>query len=222
MAMFLHSLDDHLTDNQLPVSPLTLLLRSQTWTIMNRALCKLAEGLPGGKKKFQSFMDDYYSSIQDSNGQKNLDSYCHHFRKQMAIGMIAPILLSMKMNGIPDFIRDIEIAFGSFGIAWRLLDDIRDIRRDIEKGAHSAVYLCLPNKIRTHWNNHNSKSPAPAKDSLNTVLNHILEYRLIEKIKERICAELETASTIVEAYGLIGLSREFRCLAHPLRKSSST
>ena len=202
MAMFLHSLDDHLTDGQVSVSPLTLLLRSQAWTIMNRAFCNLAEGVPAGERTVRSFIDDYYSSIQDSKGPKSLDSYCDLFRRQMAIGMIAPILLSMKMTGISDFTRDIEMAYGSFGIAWRLLDDIRDIGDDIEKGSHSAIYLCLPEKVRTHWNNNTIRNRAAAKDSTNAILNHILEHSLIDKIKERICAELETAASIVEAYDI--------------------
>jgi hypothetical protein len=222
MAMFLHSLDDHLFDGQVSVSPMTLLLRTQAWTIMNRAFCNLAEGVPTGKRTVRSFIDDYYSSIQDSKIPKSLDSYCDLFRRQMAIGMVAPILLSMKMTGISDFTRDIEIAYGSFGIAWRLLDDIRDIRDDIEKGKHSAIYFCLPNKIRAHWNNSNLKSPATAKDSTNTIINHVLEYHFIEKIKERIFAELEKAASIVEAHNIRGLAWEFRCLAHPLRYRSRT
>ena len=130
MAMFLHSLDDHLTDSQVSVSPLTLLLRSQAWTIMNRAFCNLAEGLPGGARElFEVSLMITIRASKDSKGLKSLDSYCDLFRKQMAIGMVAPILLSMKMTGKSDFTRDIEIAYGSFGIAWRLLDDIQDIRR---------------------------------------------------------------------------------------------
>jgi len=222
MAMFLHSLDDHLTDNQISVSPLTLLLRSQAWTIMNRAFLNLVEGLRAGERTVCRFMDDYYSSMPDSNGLKSLDNYCDLFRKQMALSMVVPILLSIKVNGKSCFTRDVEMAYGSFGIAWRLLDDIRDISRDMEKGAHSAIYLCLPQKVKTHWNNHKSKNRAAVKNSLITVLNHIQEYRLIEKIKERICAELETAASLVEAHDLTGLAREFLCLAHPLRKSSST
>jgi hypothetical protein len=140
----------------------------------------------------------------------------------MAIGLIAPILLSMKMTGISDFTRGIELAYGSFGIAWRLLDDIRDIADDIEKGAHSAVYLCLPEEIRVHWDNNTMKSRAAAEGSTNTILSHILEHRLIDKIKERICAELETAASLVEARNMTGLAREFRCLADPLRNSTSS
>ena len=222
MAMFLHSLDDHLTDGQVSVSPLTLLLRSQAWTIMHRAFSNLAEGVPAGERTVRSFIDEYYSSIQDSNGRKSLDSYCHLFRKQMAIGMVAPLLLSMKMAVNADFTRDIQTAYGSFGIAWRLLDDIRDISRDIEKGAHSALYLCLPKKIRTHWKNHDIGSRDVAKDSFNTILNHLFENGLVDKIKERICTELETAASMVEAHHLIGFAQEFRCLAHPLRNKGST
>ena len=222
MAMFLHSLDDHLTDGQVSVCPLSLLLRSQAWTIMNRAFGNLAEGVPSGEKTVGSFIDDYYSSIQDSKGPKSLDSYCDLFRRQMGIGMVAPILLSLKMTGISDFTRDIQVAYGSFGIAWRLLDDIRDISRDIEKGLSSAIYLCLPKKARIQWKNNAIRNRAAAKDSTNAIVNHVLEHSLIDKIKERICAELETAASIVEAYDLKGLALEFRCLAHPLRNSGST
>ena len=222
MAMFIHSLDDHLIDGQISVFPLTLLLRSQAWMIMNRAFCNLAEGVPAGKRTVRNFIDDYYSSIQDSKGLKSLDSYCDLFRRQMAIGMVAPILLSMKMTGISDFTRDIEIAYGSFGIAWRLLDDIRDIGVDIEKGAHSAIYVCLPEKVRTHWNNKTIRNRAVAKDSTNAILVYILERSIIDNIKKRICAELEKAASIGEAHNIRGLAREFRCLAHPLRNSGST
>lgn len=221
MAMFLHSLDDHLADHQVPSSPLTLLLRSQARTIMNRAFGNLAEGVPAGERTVRGFMDDYDSSMRDSKGPKSLDSYCDLFRRQMAIGMIAPILLSMRMTGISDFTRDLEIAYGSFGIAWRLLDDIQDIRSDIQKRSHSAIYLCLPVNLRIQWNHNTLRNRTAARDSTHAILTHILEHSLIDKIKERICAELEAAASIVEAHALTGLAREFRSLAHPLRNSGS-
>jgi hypothetical protein len=221
MAMLLHSLDDHLIDGQVSASPLTLLLRSQAWTIMNRAFRNLAEGVPAGEEAVGSFIDAYYTSIRDSHRPESLDSYCGLFRNQMSIGMIASILLSMKMTGNPDFTRDIEMAYGSFGVAWRLLDDIRDIGDDIKNGAHTSIYLCLPEEVRTHWNNNATRSRATARISTNAVMNHILENGLIDKIKERICSELETAASIVEAHNITGLAREFRCLADPLRKNGS-
>lgn len=219
MAMFLHSMDDHLADRQVSVSPLILLLGSLARTIMNRAFGNLAEGVPAGERTVRGFMDDYDSSIGDSKGPKSLDGYCDLFRRQMAIGMVAPILLSMKMTGISDFTKDIEIAYGSFGIGWRLLDDIRDIRSDIQKRSHSAIYLCLPEDLRIQWDHNTSRHRTEPRDCTNAILTHILEHSLIDKIKERICAELETAASIVEAYNLTGLAREFRSLAHPLRNS---
>ena len=220
MAMFLHSLDDHLTDNQISVSPLTLLLRSQAWTIMNQAFCNLSEDLPGGTRKLRRLVDDYYAGILDSEGLTSLDSYCHRFRKQMALGMVAPILLSMKVAGRSDFTNDLQIAYGSFGISWRLLDDIRDIGNDMKRGSPSAIYLCLPKKIRAHWNTPGATNRTGAGNSTKPILNHILECGLIERIKDIICTELETAASIVEKYELRGFARELRYLVLPLRSSS--
>ncbi|MFH0824243.1 MAG: hypothetical protein V2B18_15935 [Pseudomonadota bacterium] len=206
MAMFLHSLDDHLVDGQVSVTPLTLLLRSRAWTVMNNAAHNLAGRVPAGEETVRRFLDDYYSGFQDSEEPNSLDGYCDLFRRQMAIVMIAPVLLSMKMTGNSDFARDIEIAFGSFGIAWRLLDDIRDIREDMEKGARSSVYLCLPERLRILW-----------KNGTEIILNHMVESRIVDDIKERICTELDKAACLVEVHKMTGLAGEFRCLAQPLK-----
>ncbi len=221
MAMFLHSLDDHLSDRQIPVSPLTLLLRNRAWTIMDRAFLDLADSIPAGKGIIRHFMDEYYSGIQSPNGLKSLDSYCDLFKRQMAIGMIAPTLLSLKINGSSVFTRKLQIAYRSFGIAWRLLDDIRDLGRDIEKGVKSSVYFSLPGRVRILWKNNVRTTRAVGKAVTQTILIHILKNSLIDKIRKRICSELETAASIVEALKMIGLAREFRCLALPLRSRGS-
>lgn len=218
MALLLHSLDDHLIDGQVPVSLMTLLLRSQAWMIMNRTFTNLSDGLPGGAGKQKGFLDDYYSGLIDSKKPVNLDGYCLQFRKQMAIGMVVPILLSMKINEKANFIKDLELAFGSFGIAWRLLDDIQDIGSDFEKGTRSAIYLCLPKKLKSLWTNKALKRGPVGRDSTSIVFDYILEHHLVDKIKERIDAELESASAKVEAHGLSGLANEFKLLAQPLRK----
>jgi hypothetical protein len=125
----------------------------------------------------------------------------------------------LKRSGISDFRRDLQIAYGSFGIAWRLLDDIKDIRDDIKNGTHSAIYLYLPEKIKTYWGNNRLRKQATTQDSTNAILSYILEHSLIDKIKEKICAELEISASIVEAHKMTGLAREFRRLAQPLRNS---
>ena len=81
MAMFLHSLDDHLNDNEIPASHLTLLLRSQSWMIMMNALNRLANGVEKGNEIIENFIDDYYSGIRSSEDTESLDSYCKLFRK---------------------------------------------------------------------------------------------------------------------------------------------
>ncbi|MDA8407513.1 MAG: hypothetical protein M0T73_11755 [Deltaproteobacteria bacterium] len=221
MAMFLHSLDDHLTDNQIFVSPLTLQLRTEAWNSMNRALLNLSNGIPAGEITISRFINDYYSSNQDSTGLESLDRYCDLFRRQMAILMIAPSLLSMKMTGISDFTSDIETAFGCFGVAWRLLDDVRDIGEDVGTGVETSVCLCLPERIRAYWKGSLFKTRATAEAAQKTALMHIFQHNIIDDIKKRIYAELELAASIVEAHNMAGLGGEFRSLAYPFRASGS-
>jgi hypothetical protein len=217
MAMLLHSLDDHLTDGQISVSPLTLQLRTEAWTIMNCAFSKLSEYDLAARNNVCAFINDYYSANQNLKGLNSLDGYCDIFRSQMAILMIAPILLSMKMTGISDFTGDIEIAFGSFGVAWRLLDDLKDILEDVRTGAETSIYYCLPERLRVHWKSSILESKPIAEDAQKTLLMDIFQRNIIDDIKKRIYAELELAASIVEAHSLTGLGGEFRCLAHPFR-----
>lgn len=221
MAMFLHALDDHLVDNQVPVSPLTVMLRTQAWMIMTRSLYNLSGGLPAGDRVVQSFIDDYYSSSQDSEKCNSFDCYCDLFRMRMAILMIAPILLSMKVTDTEAFTRDVEIAYGSFGIAWRLLDDIRDIDEDMKKGAESSIYLCLPENLKTHWKGMSFRNRTNAAVAKKVILAYLFECNIIREIEKRICAELEAAAAIVEGHKITGLAREFRCHAYPFLNSNS-
>jgi hypothetical protein len=221
MAMLLHSLDDHLMDGQVSVTPLSLLLRSQAWMTMSGAFRTLACGIPGGERTARSFIDAYCWSIQTSKGVNDFESYCTRFKKQMAIGMVAPVLLAMKMTGRAEFARDMETAYGAFGIAWRLLDDIRDIASDIEAGVHSSIYLCLPKDLRNEWDLVKSDTPESGEKSVNTVVDFILEAGLIEAMKAKVSTELEVAASIAEKRDLPGLANELRWLARPLRESDT-
>jgi hypothetical protein len=213
MALFLHSLDDHLNDNEIPATHLTLLLRSQSWMIMNNALNQLADGVDKGHKIIQGFIDDYYSGIQSSKNIESLDSYCELFRKQMATGLITPFLMTKKMGTDERFTEAILTAYGSFGIAWRLLDDIKDIETDMMKGTHSSIYTCLSKNIRNHWDKNTGDENS---GSARIILNCILENCIIERIKDRICRELELAASIADSYKMMGFADEFRCLSRPL------
>jgi hypothetical protein len=219
MAMFLHAFDDHLTDGQLPVTHLALLIRSQSWMLMNQAFERLAEGVIGGTAIFRSCIDDYYSSIYQSDEIRSLDSYCELFKKRMATCLIAPALISRKVTTNEEFSEAIQTAYCSFGIAWRLLDDIQDIEKDMMTGAHSSIYVCLNEDLRGWWDKDSEEKEDQNFGYVQTTLSYVLENRVIDSIKERACSELESAASIAYSCGMKGLADEFHCLLRPLKNT---
>ncbi len=222
MAIFLHALDDHLNDHELPATHLVLLLRSQSWMIMNNALKSLANGVDGGEEIVQGLIDDYYSSIRGSEETESLDSYCALFRKQMATWLAVPILMTKKMSTDEKFSSAIHNAYGSFGVAWRLLDDIKDIETDMINGAHSAVYVCLSENMRNSWDRDAGGKGEKNSGYTRGILHYMLENSIIDRIKERICRELESAASVADEYNMTGLADEFRSLLRPLKNEQGT
>ena len=221
MAMFLHAIDDHLTDRQVPVSHLTLLLRSQSWMVMNDAFSKLAATVDGGMEIVDHFIDDYYWSISNSDGIKSLDSYCDLFRKQMATAMIVPVLVAKKRTADEEFVRSIRAAYESFGIAWRLLDDLQDIEKDMMKGVHSSLYVCLNEDLRGWWDKDAEEKKDRNNNYVQTILSYVLEKRVFDTIKERACRELDLAASIADSCSISGMAHELRCLLKPLRNGEN-
>lgn len=219
MAMFLHALDDHLNDSEMPVTHLTLLLRSQAWMIMINAFNRFADGVEGGKEIVRDFINKYYSSIRSSERIESLDKYCDKFRKQMATWLIVPVLLTRKISANEEFSDAILAGYESFGIAWRLLDDIKDIETDMMKGVHTSIYICLSEDIKNCWDKH--KHTGEKLDKKNNysriILDYILENSVIDGIKERIYNELELAASIADDCDMIGLADEFRCMLRPMK-----
>lgn len=215
MALLLHPIDDHLNDKELPATHLTLLLRSQLWMVMNNALDRLAGTIDGGPEIVTGFLDDYYSSITSSQEMLTLDSYCDRFRKQMATGFIAPVLIMKKMSADEEFTHAVQSAYSSFGIAWRLLDDINDIKTDMMKGTKSAIYACLSEDVKCHWvKNSEDKSG----DGNCVILEYVMKNSIIDKIKEKMYTELKSAAATLDNFNINGLADEFRDLASPLMK----
>ena len=217
MAMILHSMDDHISDKEIPASHLTLLLRSQSWVIMNNSFTGLADGVDGGYEIVQGFIDDYYSSIYDPEEIESLDSYCDLFRKQMATWLIVPVLMTKRMTTDEDFIDAIQIAYGSFGIAWRLLDDIMDIKIDMKNGTHSSIYICLPENIREFWDKNEMTESNNDSSCYDIILDYIHKNGVINRTQQRIAKELELAASISENHNMIGLAGELRSLLIPFR-----
>ena len=221
MAMNLHSLDDHLNDGELPSTHLILLLRSQSWMIMKTAFDCLAAEINGGAKIVQDFIDDYYDSIRCPKEIKQLDSYCDLFRKQMATGMIVPVLLTKMMNNSEKFSNAIQAAFGSFGVAWRLLDDIKDIESDLAKSINSSIYVCLPERAKKIWNQYKDRESSEKDDFTKIIIECLVDNGIIKRIKHRICNELENAASIADDLNMTGLADELRCLLKPIEEVRS-
>jgi hypothetical protein len=219
MTLFLHALDDHLNDSEIPTTHLNLLLRSQAWSIMNDALYSLADGVDGGREMVRDFIDDYYSSIMSPEKVESLDSYCGLFRKQIATCLIVPILMSKKLTSDARFTHAIQAAHGSFTVAWRLLDDIQDIGKDMMKGVCSSIYVCLSEDMRICWDKDTEEKKARGSGCTGAILKYISENRVIERIKDRICKELESAASIANTCNMTGLADEYRSLLIPLRNT---
>lgn len=217
MTLFLHALDDHLNDSEIPTTHLSLLLRSQSWMIMNNALYSLGNGVDGGHKIVQGFIDDYYSSITSSKKVESLDSYCDLFRKQIATWLIVPTLITKKLTSDVRFTDAIQNAYSSFTIAWRLLDDIQDIEGDMMKGVHSSIYICLSKDMRNRWDKDGGEEKNKHRGCTEAILNHISENKVIDRLTDRICSELESAASIADCWDISGLANEYRSLLRPLR-----
>jgi MoaA/NifB/PqqE/SkfB family radical SAM enzyme len=217
MAMNLHSLDDHLNDGQISVNHLILLLRSQSWMIMSAAFNRLAAGVHDGEKIIQRFLDDYYSSICNPEEPESLDGYCDRFRKQMATWLIVPVLISKKLGFDENLTEAVQKAYESFGIAWRLLDDIQDMEKDMMGGEHSSIYISLTDKTKALWD----KIPLEKSSNRNgyhkRILEHILSNGVVELVRKKAVSKLESAASIADGVKLTGLADEFRCLGKPLK-----
>jgi hypothetical protein len=217
MAMLLHPLDDDLHDNDLQATHLLLLLRSQAWLIMNNALDSLAETVEKGDQVVRDCIDRYYSSVYGSRVIDSLDSYCARFKCEMATWLVVPELLIRKRGITNEAAAAILSGYESFGIAWRLLDDINDLETDIEKGVQSSIYFALPDQGRRIWER-NSEDCGDI--SRNSILEVIYQTGAIDIVRERICRELESAACVTStgSYPIEGLADEYRSLLRPLKR----
>lgn len=218
MAMFLHALDDHLIDGQLPFTHLSLLIRSQAWMIMNLAFEQLSKEVEKGAELVHGFFNDYYLSISLSNEFESLEEYCAIFKKQMATWLVVPVLVARKICADEAHPRAVEAAYCSFGVAWRLLDDLQDMEKDMDRGVHSSIYVCLNENIKQVWNKNANKYNWKNDKYRKIILDYIIEESVVYTIIERACSELETAASLTDACFMPELADEFRSLSIPLRK----
>ena len=218
MSLFLHSLDDHLNDDEIPSSHLMLLLRSQAWLLFNKAITEFA--YEKDEHDIAHFLiNDYYTGICTVHEPSGLDEYCNRFRKEMSTMNIFPLLSAKKITGSTDFTEKIKNAMESFGIAWRILDDIQDAEEDIDAGRHTALYHSLPENVKNLWDApRNNASENSGTGICEEIYRELEQGRIAEELIERIIRELDEARKTVEALGMHGMAEQYRDIGAPVRK----
>lgn len=217
LAIFLHYMDDHLNDGQMNASHLSLLLRSQSWMMMNHAWSRLSAGNEKAQEIIKNHLNDYYSSVCGNEQTGSLDDYCSLFRKQMATGLITPVLLARMIREEDALAHAVQRAYGSFGVAWRLLDDINDIETDMMKGQRSAVYIHLSKEMKSLWDRIPGMNADKHAGSVQAIIEYIRKNSVIDHLRLSLCNELEAAASLADEIHLEGLADEFRCLVRPLQ-----
>jgi hypothetical protein len=134
----------------------------------------------------------------------------------MATWVVMPVLTAQKIGGDSEFIEGLRGAYESFGIAWRLLDDIQDLKADMADGTRSAVYVCLDEKGRALWDTGGQSNKSSTDKTSEKIYSLIQDESILKTIARRIVAELDTAAALAERIGLAGLAAEYRVLAGPV------
>ena len=216
MAMFLHSLEDHMTDAEIRTDNLTLLLHGEAWRRYRNSLDQVCGDDQNLKEVVDTHLDRYFSSIGTNPEDETLEGYCDHFRDQMATTTLVVSLLAIKTPFAGQKTGHIIKAFECFGIAWRLLDDLNDLEKDIPDGTKSALYYLLEEQ----WRNLYDLQESP-RDS-----EEILKYLAAAgTLKKALLLTINFLDRGAEAAGSAGITlykSELTQLSEPLRKAGES
>lgn len=211
MAMFLHMLDDHLVDGQIPLDNLLLQLRTEAWTLYAQATADLAGAISDGSAWRDSLISRYFGGVHRPAVPHDLDSYCAGFCHQSATGLVIPVLLARRL-GLDS--AAICSAYEDFCIAWRLLDDLRDLPDDVAAGVRSGIYYSLDPEGRRAWDAcAGTGLDSPHGQALSAALNG----GCLDRFAAQIVARLDQAAALAGSFGLPGYAAELNDLAAPLR-----
>jgi hypothetical protein len=207
LSMFLHSLDDHLHDREIPCTHLTLMIRSVAWKLYTDSISALCEN-NDGLSLYNSRIDSYYSVI-GRHIHNDLRTYSDSFiRETDIITAVLEITGRRFFNG-HDHLNKFISSFQNFAIAYRYLDDWQDYRKDAREGLHTAVYYLLDNTSRNIWNAISLDHSGSSIDNLASIIE---SAPFVSVISIAINSLLESASSVTAQIDLVGLSEEYRGL----------
>jgi hypothetical protein len=211
MAYFLHMLDDHLADGQIPVSHLMLQLRTQAWMRFTQGAEQLVPEEAERESLIYGWINRYFSGVHGPDTVDSLAAYCEQFRQQLSTTLVLPMIVADRTNHNAN---DVQEAYEAFCIAWRLLDDLRDCQDDALSGERSAVYYLLPLEQRQVWQGCQGLEPHGVEWQAMTQyleLSGVLRAVVVE-----ILAWLAIAQSAAARANLLGYAEELRQLGLPL------
>jgi hypothetical protein len=150
LSLFLHLWDDHLADSQLKPNLLRLHLRAIAWQRYHAAVAALANTVEGGPEIITRLVNNYLAACHHSAPVHDLAAFSDRFVQQIGIWLVVPTLLGHIVGG-PGAARDLASVIESFAVAWRLIDDVEDIDKDILSGQDNAVWFELDHNGRDLW-----------------------------------------------------------------------
>jgi hypothetical protein len=214
IAYFLHMLDDHISDGQIPISHLLLQLRTHAWTTFTGIAQQLAAPLPEGETLIQTTLDRYFSGIHNPPEVAGSDAYADLFRQQLSTTLVIPLLVAHR-TGCP--IAPLQSAYEEFGIAWRLLDDLRDCAEDTFAGQKSGIYHLLTPEYQALWAQCQGQD-ATAECWL--ILQDYLEQSgVLQTLIEQTIDRLDQAQIAALECGLTDYAQEMIALSVPLTEA---
>jgi hypothetical protein len=217
MALFMHSLDDHLNDGEILPSHLLLLLRSQAWMQFNKAITEFAD-TNDATDLAHLLINEYYEGMYPDKEPASLDEYCDLFKKEISTWYIMPMLAAMKVFGNMEKVFEIKKAMGHFGVAWRLLDDIQDAEEDLTFGRHTAIYHSISADAKMLWDAEKQKKAGENTDAdvHEEIFRELAAGNIVRDLAVRIVRKLDAAGEAAEALGMRGLAMQYKALGMPI------
>jgi hypothetical protein len=212
MAMFLHSFEDHITDREMNLDNLKLLLHGEAWRLYRNSLDVISGEDRRRREVAGHHLDRYFSSIAAPPSDETLTGYCNHFRKQMANLTLVAVLLAEEVYKDNEPVEHLIRAFESFGTAWRLLDDLNDLENDIIDKTRSACYYILPEDWRSRYR-------LQQDGDREVIMEYLAESGHLEVIMELIVSYLAEGRDAAQAGNMPAYGEELSRLAEPVVKA---
>jgi hypothetical protein len=214
LAYFLHMLDDHISDGQIPISHLLLQLRTHAWTTFTRMAQQLAQPLSEGDTIIQTTLDRYFTGIHNPSEVAGSEAYAGLFRQQLSTTLVIPLLVAHR-TGCQ--VAPLQQAYEEFCIAWRLLDDLRDCAEDTFAGQKSGIYHLLTPEYQVLWAA--CRGLDETAESWLILRDYLEQSGVLQTLIEQTIDRLDQAQIAAIDCGLTDYAQEMIALSVPLTEA---